>query len=65
MDDWRKSNLANPKPVRILFQTLLAWGFLRIICFENRFELGTIKTDSTKYTYLTPLCHPPDNQVLI
>ena len=21
-----------------------AWGFLRIICFENRFELGTINT---------------------
>ena len=25
-----------------------ACGFLRIICFENRFELGTIKTPSPK-----------------
>jgi hypothetical protein len=23
-----------------------AWGFLRIICFENRFELGTINTQN-------------------
>src|SRR3989344_3309473 len=23
-----------------------AWGFLRVICFENRFELGTINTQS-------------------
>src|SRR3989338_1398083 len=25
-----------------------AWGFLRIICFENRFELGTIDRKSTR-----------------
>jgi hypothetical protein len=27
-----------------------AWGFLRIICFENRFELGTINTPKQNST---------------
>src|SRR3989338_7849048 len=27
-----------------------AWGFLRIICFENRFELGTINTQKQNST---------------
>ena len=27
-----------------------AWGFLRIICFENRFELGTINTPLREMT---------------
>jgi len=27
-----------------------AWGFPRIICFENRFELGTINTPTTNST---------------
>jgi hypothetical protein len=28
-----------------------AWGFLRIICFESRFELGTINTPSEIYSH--------------
>src|SRR3989344_1406001 len=31
-----------------------AWGFLRIICFGNRFELGTINTQIRK-TGITPV----------
>src|SRR3989338_529191 len=27
-----------------------AWGFLRIICFENRFEFGTIETPEQNST---------------
>jgi len=34
-----------------------AWGFLRIICFENRFELGTINTPKqNRAAFLKPTC---------
>lgn len=33
-----------------------AWGFLRIICFESRFELGTINTQERPRTHGLYVC---------